>query len=143
MGPGRRPGPYPVCGDPERKLAFSRDGLEYWPFSRGSPDRDEASFLLRHERARGTLSTGAPFALSIGVAATTLTVGQTTQATATVYTDRRAILTGAAISWTTGNSGAASVSSSGLVTALAPGITMISATVEGATGWGFVEVVPP
>jgi uncharacterized protein YjdB len=81
--------------------------------------------------------------LSIGVAATTLTVGQTTQATATVYTDRRAILTGAAISWTTGNSGAASVSSSGLVTALAPGITMISATVEGVTGWGFVEVVPP
>jgi len=75
--------------------------------------------------------------------ATTLTVGQTTQATATVYTDRRAILTGAAISWTTENSGAASVSSSGLVTALAPGITMISATVEGVTGWGFVEVVPP
>ena len=49
------------------ETCVSHDGLEYWAFSRGSPDRDEASFLLRHERARGTLRSGAPFALSIGV----------------------------------------------------------------------------
>ena len=73
----------------------------------------------------------------------TLKVGQTAQATAMVYTDRRVLLPGAVVTWTTGSSGAASVSSSGLVTALAPGVTQISATLDGITGWAFVEVVPP
>jgi len=74
---------------------------------------------------------------------TTLTVGQTSQATATVYTDRRAILTGAAITWQSSEPGVLSVSSSGLVTALAPGIARIDATVEGITGSIYVTVNPP
>ena len=73
----------------------------------------------------------------------TLTVGQTTQATATVYTDRGVILPGAVVTWTTGTSGAASISSSGLVTALVPGTTQITATLDGISGWNFITVVPP
>jgi uncharacterized protein YjdB len=72
----------------------------------------------------------------------TLKVGQTAQATATVYTDRRVVLPGAVVTWTTGSSGAASVSSSGLVTALEPGVTMIIATLDGITSWAFIEVFP-
>jgi uncharacterized protein YjdB len=72
-----------------------------------------------------------------------VTVGQTTQATAVVYTDRRAILTGAVVTWQSSDPGVASVSSSGVVTALAPGIARIDATVDGITGSNFVTVNPP
>jgi trimeric autotransporter adhesin len=82
-------------------------------------------------------------AIDVNLTTTTLTVGQTTQATAVVYTDRRAILTGAVVTWQSSDPGVASVSSSGVVTALAPGIARIDATVNGITGSNFVTVNPP
>jgi len=72
-----------------------------------------------------------------------LTVGQTMQATPVLYNDRRKTFTGPLITWTAGTPGVVSISSSGLVTALAPGITSIRATAEGITGFSAVEVVPP
>ncbi len=74
---------------------------------------------------------------------TRLTVGQTAQATATVFTDRRVVLPGAVVTWQSSDPGVLSVSSSGLVTALAPGIVRLDATLDGITGSIFVEVVPP
>jgi uncharacterized protein YjdB len=82
-------------------------------------------------------------AIDVNLTTTTVTVGQTTQATAVVYTDRRAILTGAVVTWQSSDPGVASVSSSGVVTALAPGIARIDATVDGITGSNFVTVNPP
>ena len=74
---------------------------------------------------------------------TRLTVGQTAQATATVFTDRGVVLSGAVVTWQSSDPGVLSVSSSGLVTALAPGIVRLDATLDGVTGSIFVEVVPP
>jgi len=73
----------------------------------------------------------------------TLTVGQTTQATALLYNVRGKTFTGPLVTWTAGTPGVVSISSSGLVTAMAPGITSIQATAEGITGETIVEVVPP
>ena len=70
-------------------------------------------------------------------------VGQTAQATAVVYTDRGVVLPGAAVTWQSADPGVASVSSSGVVTALAPGIVRISATLDGITGSAIIEVLPP
>ena len=71
----------------------------------------------------------------------TLTVGQTIQATPVLYNDRGWTFT-APVTWTAGTPGVVSISSSGVVTALAPGITSIRATAEGVTGENFVTVVP-
>jgi hypothetical protein len=71
----------------------------------------------------------------------TLTVGQTIQATPVLFNDRGRTFT-APVTWTAGTAGVVSISSSGVVTALAPGITSIRATAEGVTGENFVTVVP-
>jgi hypothetical protein len=71
----------------------------------------------------------------------TLTVGQTIQATPVLFNDRGRTFT-APVTWTAGTPGVVSISSSGVVTALAPGITSIRATAEGVTGENFVTVVP-
>ncbi len=71
----------------------------------------------------------------------TLTVGQTIQATPVLYNDRGRTFT-APVTWTAGTPGVVSISSLGVVTALAPGITSIRATAEGVTGENFVTVVP-
>jgi len=71
----------------------------------------------------------------------TLTVGQTIQATAVLYNDRGRTFT-VPVTWTAGTPGVVSISNSGVVTAVAPGITSINATAEGVTGTAFIEVVP-
>lgn len=48
-----------------------------------------------------------------------------------------------AVTWSTDNSAVASVSASGVVTALTPGLATITATSEGKTGTSAVTVVPP
>lgn len=64
----------------------------------------------------------------------TLTVGSQTQVTATAKDAGGTTLTGVAISFATSNPAVASVSSSGLVTAIAPGTVNISATSGAITG---------
>lgn len=80
---------------------------------------------------------------SVAVAAgtTSLTIGQTTQATATTRDASGNVLTGRPITWSSSNPSIATVSSSGLVTGVAAGSTQILATSGGQTGSLSISVV--
>jgi len=82
-------------------------------------------------------STIAPVAVAsvtASVASGNLVSGQSTQATAVARDAAGKILTGRAVAWTCLTPEVASVSSSGVVTAIAPGTATIRATVETKTG---------
>jgi uncharacterized protein YjdB len=70
----------------------------------------------------------------------TLIVGQTTQLTATPMDSDGNRLSGRTISWSSSSSQIASVTSSGLVTAAAPGSATITATSEGKRGSSTITV---
>jgi hypothetical protein len=72
--------------------------------------------------------------VAVALAASTLNPGQTTQAAATTRDASGNVLTGRAIAWTTNNASIATVSSAGLVTAVANGNALIVATSEGKSG---------
>jgi uncharacterized protein YjdB len=72
--------------------------------------------------------------VSVSLAASSLTAGGTTQATAILRDAGGATLTGRSIQWSSASPQVASVSGSGVVTAVAPGTTSISATSEGVAG---------
>ncbi len=78
--------------------------------------------------------------VSVALATTTLNVGQTTQATATLRDSNGNVLTGRAIAWTTSNAAVATVSSTGLVTAVSGGTANIIATSENVTANAAVTV---
>ena len=71
---------------------------------------------------------------TVTLASSTLNPGQTTQATATTRDANGNILSGRAIAWSTNNSLVATVSSTGVVTAVASGSALIVATSEGKSG---------
>jgi M6 family metalloprotease-like protein len=79
-------------------------------------------------------------AVTLAPAADTLLVGQTRTFAATLRDATGATLTDRAVTWSTSAVAVASVSTSGVVTALAPGRAIISATSEGATGSATLEV---
>jgi uncharacterized protein YjdB len=81
--------------------------------------------------------------VTVSAASTSLTPGQTTQATATARDAAGNVLPGRTITWTTSNAAAAGVSASGLVTAVAAGSTTIVATAGGKTGSLVVHVAAP
>ncbi|MGQ0641788.1 MAG: M6 family metalloprotease domain-containing protein [Gemmatimonadaceae bacterium] len=70
-----------------------------------------------------------------------LSVGDTVRVTATVRDARGNSLSGRAVSWSSTSPAIASVSSSGLITAIAPGVTMVTATSEGVSASAMVRVV--
>jgi hypothetical protein len=72
--------------------------------------------------------------VSVTLASSTLSVGQTTQGTATTRDSAGNVLTGRAIKWGSTDSTVAIVSDSGRVTALKIGSAQISATSENKTG---------
>ncbi len=78
--------------------------------------------------------------VTVSLANPTLTPGATTQATATLRDANNNVLTGRTLAWTSGNNAIATVSGSGLVTAVATGNTSITATSEGKTGSATVTV---
>ena len=80
--------------------------------------------------------------VSVTLAASTLLVGETTQGTAVARDANDNPLTGRAISWVSSNTQIATVSNLGLVTAIAPGTVMISATSENKTGSAELTVSP-
>ena len=91
-------------------------------------------------------STIAPVAsVAVALASNTLNPGQTTQATATTRDASGNVLAGRAIAWSTNNASVATVSSAGLVTAVANGSALIVATSEGKTGSAplTVQSTPP
>jgi hypothetical protein len=83
--------------------------------------------------------------VAVALASSTLSPGQTTQATATTRDASGNVLTGRAIAWSTNNTAVATVSSAGLVTAVASGSALIVATSEGKSGSASLTVqsTPP
>ncbi|HEX6966750.1 MAG TPA: Ig-like domain-containing protein [Gemmatimonadaceae bacterium] len=72
--------------------------------------------------------------LTVGLATTELEVGQTTQATATLYADDGSVLSDRVVAWASSDGAVASVTGEGLVQANAPGSTTISGTSDGTSG---------
>jgi len=72
--------------------------------------------------------------VTVALASGTLSPGQTTQATATTRDANGAVLSGRAIAWSTNNISTATISSAGVVTAVAAGNAMVIATSEGQSG---------
>ena len=81
--------------------------------------------------------------VSVALAASTLNAAQTTQATATTRDASNNVLAGRVIAWSSSNAGVASVSASGVVTAVAAGSAQITATSESITGSATLTVSVP
>jgi uncharacterized protein YjdB len=83
--------------------------------------------------------------VSVTLSPSSLVVGQTANATATLRDAGGNDLTGRAVAWSSSNAGVASVNSSGVVTALSAGSTNIVATSEGQNGLAALTVsaAPP
>ncbi len=85
-----------------------------------------------------------PVATTVAISPTTLSfssIGETQQLTASVRDQNGAIMSGAAVTWMSSASNVASVSSTGLVTAVADGTATITATSGSATGDASVTVL--
>jgi hypothetical protein len=79
--------------------------------------------------------------VSVTLGAATLSIGGTTQATATVKDVAGNVLTGRAIGWTSSNSAVATINATtGVVTAVAAGTVNITATSEGQSGFAPITV---
>lgn len=90
-----------------------------------------------------TVQSAAVSSVSVALNATALTLGQTTQATATLRDGAGTALTGRAVTWTSSKASVATVSSSGLVTSVGAGTADITATSEGKSGSATVTVTIP
>src|SRR5512143_530962 len=93
----------------------------------------------------GTETVGvAPVAtVTVNLGSSTLSPGQTTQATAVARDAYGNVLTGRSVSWSSLNTSIATVSTSGVVTAVAVGSATIRAIVAPKTGAAGVTVAPP
>jgi len=93
-----------------------------------------------------TVSAPAPIpvaSVSVALGSSSLNPGQTTQATATTRDANNNVLTGRVIAWSSSNPAVATVSASGLVTAIAVGTAQITAMSEGQSGSAGLNVVAP
>jgi hypothetical protein len=88
-------------------------------------------------------STAPVASVSVSLASNNLIVGGSTQATATTRDASNNVLTGRAVTWSSGSATIASVSGSGLVTAVAAGTTNIVASSEGQSGNASLTVSSP
>lgn len=80
--------------------------------------------------------------VAVTLAASQVEVGGSTTAVAEPRSATGSALGGRAIAWSSSNAAVATVSSAGVVTALAPGTTSIAATSEGQTGSATLTVIP-
>jgi probable HAF family extracellular repeat protein len=72
--------------------------------------------------------------VTASLGATNLSVWQTTVGTATLRDSQNYILTGRVVTWASSNPTVATVDNAGLVTAMSPGTTTLTATSEGKSG---------
>jgi hypothetical protein len=79
--------------------------------------------------------------VTVTLAMTSLATGSTTQATAVTADSLGTALTGRTVTWSSSAPTVATISSSGLVTAVAPGTASITATSEGKSGFATVTVI--
>lgn len=82
----------------------------------------------------------APYTITLNPPSITLSVGSTSQVTATVQDSLGTLIPGAVLTWTTGNAGIASVSPAGLVTGVSAGNTSIGAGYSGVSATLLVSV---
>src|SRR5436309_485681 len=87
-----------------------------------------------------TISSVPVASVAVSPVAAGLTVGATTQLTATPEDSSGTALTGRAVTWATSNGAVATVSASGLVTGVAAGSATITATSEGQSGTSAITV---
>jgi uncharacterized protein YjdB len=91
-----------------------------------------------------TVPPPAPVAtVTVSLATSTLNIGQTTQASAVTRDASGFVLSGRAVSWSSSNPSIATVSSTGVVTAVAAGSASITATSETKTGSATASVNAP
>ncbi len=81
--------------------------------------------------------------VNVTVSTSQLEVAGTQAATAEVRDQNNALVTGKSVTWLSSAPGVATVSAEGLITAVAPGATTITATVEGKSGTASIIVVAP
>ena len=79
--------------------------------------------------------------IQVGVAATSIEVGEQTPATATLRGEGGQVLTGRTVTWSSSAPNVASVSATGVVTGVGPGSATITAQREGKSGAASVQVV--
>jgi uncharacterized protein YjdB len=72
-----------------------------------------------------------------------LTAGQKTRGVAITKDSDGAVLTGRSVSWFTSSGAVASVTDSGMISAVAPGTAVVSAVSEGVSGQATMAVLPP
>jgi uncharacterized protein YjdB len=103
-----------------------------------------ATITATSEGQSGTATVGvslAPVAtITLSQTAATVIVGQTTTLTATLKDALGNVLTGRTVAWSSGNTAAATVSSAGVVTAVAPGTATITAASEGKSATATITV---
>src|SRR5437667_177682 len=87
-----------------------------------------------------TISSVPVASVAVSPVAAGLTVGATTQLTATPEDANGTALSGRVVTWATSNAAAATVSASGLVTGVAAGSATITATSEGQSGTSAITV---
>ncbi len=96
------------------------------------------TIIATSEGISGTTSSrvvvAAVASITISPAADTVALNGVTQYTAIVRDARNVVLAGRLVAWSTSNSSRASVSTTGVVTAIGPGSATITATVEGRSG---------
>ncbi|HWC75755.1 MAG TPA: Ig-like domain-containing protein, partial [Gemmatimonadales bacterium] len=78
--------------------------------------------------------------VAVTPASATLRVGGTLQLSAVMTDSANNVLNGRTVTWSTGAAGVATVNASGLVTAVGPGSTPITATSEGKTATSIISV---
>lgn len=81
--------------------------------------------------------------VTVSLGAPSLTTGQTTLATAVTKDASGNVLTGRVVTWSSSNTSVATVSNTGLVSALAAGTAQITATSEGKSGSASITVAAP
>jgi hypothetical protein len=109
-----------------------------------SPNRYGHGKPMASDTLSDTTSSWAPVALlTVTLPASSLTVGATTQASAAAFDATGQSLYDAPVTWTSSDSSVATVSSSGLVTAIGAGTATISATIDGQRGSAGLTVPAP
>jgi uncharacterized protein YjdB len=81
--------------------------------------------------------------VTVSPSTVSLTTGATQQITVTTSDASGNVLTGRTVTWQSANTAVATVTQSGLITAVGPGSTTVTATSEGKTGTVSVTVTPP
>jgi uncharacterized protein YjdB/heat shock protein HslJ len=105
--------------------------------------------VIATEQATGRADTAAVTiasvvtSVSVSPTSASLTSGQTSQLTATVKDGSGTVVPGQSVSWSSLNTAVATVSSTGLVTAVAPGSTTVKATSGGVQGQAAISVASP